>query len=174
MKYIIEIDDEPFGRNDDPVNPHGMDELYKATRFASLVFDKVGLNKLTPYVEPQVIDVSDIELQGYERGLSEGWKAAAYIASKHGLPQDFFDKFDVYAVIEEMEENKKNKIGDEIEWKDDGEVFRGVLLDQIDSDGNWYMISENGCVEQIHESQFHKTGKKYTTVIDMVKELGVH
>ena len=52
MKYIIEIEDEPFGRNDDPLIPHGMDELYRAKGFRSLVFDENGLNKLTPYVEP--------------------------------------------------------------------------------------------------------------------------
>ena len=53
MKYIIEIEDEPFGRNDDPNIPHGMDELWRAKGFRSLTFDKVGLSKLTPYVEPE-------------------------------------------------------------------------------------------------------------------------
>ena len=48
-KYIIEIEDEPFGRNDDPNIPHGMDELFKAKGFNALVFDKEGLDKLTPF-----------------------------------------------------------------------------------------------------------------------------
>ena len=48
-KYIIEIEDEPFGRNDDPNIPHGMDELFKAKCFNALVFDKEGLDKLTPF-----------------------------------------------------------------------------------------------------------------------------
>lgn len=52
MKYIIEIENEPFGRNDDPFFPHGMDELYRAKGFKSLVFDQNGLDKLTPYTEP--------------------------------------------------------------------------------------------------------------------------
>lgn len=59
MKYIIEIENEPFGRNDDPFFPHGMDELYRAKGFKSLVFDQDGLNKLTPYTEPDRKAVED-------------------------------------------------------------------------------------------------------------------
>lgn len=179
-KYIIEIDDEPFGRNDDPMYPHGMDELYKATNFNSLVFDSVGLSKLTPYTacfteEDVYRRCEDAKEFGRHIGQEEGWNAAVYMADAHGLPKDFFNKFDLYSVVEEMKKYEtKYSVGDEIEWKDDSEVFRGILLDQLDFDGNWYMITENGCVERIHETQFHKTGKKYTTVIDMVKELGVH
>lgn len=171
MKYIIEIEDEPFGRNDDPVIPHGMDELYRAKGFRSLVFDEVGLSKLTPYVEPDPA----VEYQSYAKGLDEGWRGAAYIANKHGLPYDFFNKFDLYSVVEEMKKyNTEYKVGDEIEWKEYSEIFRGILLDQLDFNGNWYTITENGCVERIHESQFHGTGKKYTEVINAVKKLGEH
>lgn len=64
MKYIIEIEDEPFGRNDDHNIPHGMDELYKAKGFNALVFDKHGLDKLTPF---------DKELEeSYQKGLCDG------------------------------------------------------------------------------------------------------
>ena len=59
MKYIIEIENEPFGRNDDPFFPHGMDELYRAKGFKSLVFDQDGLDKLTPYTEPDRQDIED-------------------------------------------------------------------------------------------------------------------
>lgn len=63
-KYMIEIEDEPFGRNDDPNIPHGMDELYKAKGFNSLVFDQFGLGKLTPL---------DKELdEAYQQGLEDG------------------------------------------------------------------------------------------------------
>lgn len=174
MKYIIEIEDEPFGRNDDPVCPHGMDELWRAKGFRSLTFDKVGLSKLMPYVEPQIVDVSDVRMQGYLEGVEEGWGAASYVATKHGLPDNFFDKFDMYTVIDEMRKSNGFNVGDEVECGDDGDIFRGVLIDQIDFDGGWYLISEIGCVEQMNESQFHKTGKKYDAVIKAVKELGAH
>lgn len=66
MKYIIEIEDEPFGRNDDPVIPHGMDELWRARGFNSLVFDKEGLRRLEPYDEQSAYQ------KGYEDGFREG------------------------------------------------------------------------------------------------------
>ena len=73
MKYIIEIENEPFGRNDDPVIPHGMDELYRAKGFKSLVFDQNGLDKLTPYTEP---DEDEIRQMAYE----EAWEFAKQVS----------------------------------------------------------------------------------------------
>ena len=46
MKYIIEIEDEPLVRKS---ALHGEDAVYRAKGFKSLVFDEVGLKKLTPY-----------------------------------------------------------------------------------------------------------------------------
>lgn len=48
MKYIIEIENTPFG------NPERDLKLYKCTQFKSLVFDEEGLSKLTPYTEPDL------------------------------------------------------------------------------------------------------------------------
>ena len=161
MKYIIEIEDEPFGRNDDPLIPHGMDELYRAKGYRSLVFDKVGLSKLTPYVEPDV--------DSYEDGVNDAWNAAAYMAKKHGLPFGFFEECDRFLVIEEMKKRGDLKLGDEVEWEDG----KGVLFDQVDIDGEWWLlIDKNRHIKRMHESHFHKTGKTYTAVIDIVKELG--
>ena len=161
MKYIIEIEDEPFGRNDDPLIPHGMDELYRAKGYRSLVFDKVGLSKLTPYVEPDV--------DGYEDGVNDAWNAAAYMAKKQGLPYSFFEECNRFLVIDEMKKREDLKLGDEVEWEDG----KGVLFDQIDIAGEWWLlVDKNGRIKRMHESNFHKTGKTYTAVIDMVKELG--
>lgn len=44
-KYIIEIEDDPFG------SIESSDMLWRAKGFKSLVFDKKGLEKLTPYKE---------------------------------------------------------------------------------------------------------------------------
>lgn len=45
-KYIIEIEDEPFVRQS---CLYGEEAVYRASGFKSLVFDKNGLDKLTPY-----------------------------------------------------------------------------------------------------------------------------
>ena len=70
MKYIIELEDEPFGRNDDPKIPHGMDELWRVKGFNSLVFDKNGLMRL----EPLENVMAGIEAKAYQRGYEDGFR----------------------------------------------------------------------------------------------------
>lgn len=53
MKYIIEIEDEPFER--------GSKKLYRTSGFNSLVFDAEGLRRLKPY------DESEAEMRGAEK-----------------------------------------------------------------------------------------------------------
>lgn len=48
MKYIIDIEDEPFVRKS---ALYGEEALYRANGFKSLVFDETGLKKLTPLPE---------------------------------------------------------------------------------------------------------------------------
>lgn len=57
MKYIIEIEDEPLVRKS---ALHGEDAVYRAKGFKSLVFDKAGLEKLTPY-NPETQEQKDKE-----------------------------------------------------------------------------------------------------------------
>lgn len=90
-KYIIEIEDEPFGRNDDPVIPHGMDELYRAKGFNALVFDKNGLDKLTPFDKALSNELEEAYQKGfeagsheattleYQQGLNDAWECAKRI-----------------------------------------------------------------------------------------------
>ena len=71
MKYVIEIEDEPFGRNDNPVIPHGMDELYRAKGFNALVFDEHGLDKLTPLDKALSSELGEAYHKGFEAGSHE-------------------------------------------------------------------------------------------------------
>ena len=68
MKYVIEIEDVPFSKvrfGDDAQNLN----LYRAKGFNALVFDKEGLDKLTPL---------DKELdEAHQKGLEEGKKQGA-------------------------------------------------------------------------------------------------
>jgi hypothetical protein len=96
MKYIIEIEDEPFGRNDDPYIPHGMDELYRAKGFNTLVFDQFGLDKLTPLdkaleeayqkgVHDGSIDVKERVDGAYQKGFEAGQHEATTLEYQQGL-----------------------------------------------------------------------------------------
>ena len=69
-KYVIEIEDVPFSkvRIDDYNGAQNLN-LYRAEGFNALVFDKEGLDKLTPL---------DKELdEAYQKGLEEGKKQGA-------------------------------------------------------------------------------------------------
>ena len=66
MKYIIEIEDEPLVRKS---ALHGEDAVYRAAGFKSLVFDKVGLEKLTPYCPAN-------DESSYEQGIHDAWSLA--------------------------------------------------------------------------------------------------
>ena len=91
MKYIIEIEEEPFE------SPGSEQRLWKSTEFNSLVFDKTGLEKLTPY------DESAAE----QRGQEEAWELACVIGkriNKGGLSdleiEDIFGVNSHHAVFE--------------------------------------------------------------------------
>ena len=191
MKFIIEIEDEPLVRQS---ALHGETAVYRAAGFKSLVFDEYGIGKLKPYrPEPDWFSKEDVDRwceQAKEIGIHEGrreaWKAARtiyYFNPDHRTecfgevylsPRDYIENYSADEAVEKIAEYESKKIGDEIEWKDDGEIWRAVLLDQINSDGDWYVLTENGCIEEMHESQFHKTGKKYKSLVNTLESLKEH
>ena len=126
MKYIIEIENEPFGRNDDPFFPHGMDELYRAKGFKSLVFDQNGLDKLTPYTEP---DREAIE--------NEVWEFAKKMVSTSGNEMS-----DIWGCATNFGEVMHNTTYSEAKskyeaWKKKKEEIRvGDEVEQITASGN--------------------------------------
>ena len=166
MKYIIEIENEPFGRNDDPFFPHGMDELYRAKGFKSLVFDLNGLDKLTPYTEP---DREAIE--------NEVWEFAWEVLQLD-LPvfREIFgydtDKMDYREYKSKYEAWKKQRdeihVGDEVIIKSDG--VKGVVLDE-DLCGEFSVFTENGCCEAYRKIHFEKTGRHLDFVERLLEEM---
>ena len=104
-KYVIEIEDEPFGRNDDPVIPHGMYELYRAKGFNALVFDKHGLDKLTTL---------DKELsEAYQKGLDEAWANVGECedrVAKQAYQKGLGDAWKTIIKIAKMPDGERGKV----------------------------------------------------------------
>lgn len=116
-KYIIELESEPFKQY------VGIDEpLYRVKGFNALVFDEVGISKLTPYAEPDLEQVrkeaydkcmDEAEMsayklyspkidEAYQRGLSDAWEAARKIAKLDTDEQKrLFGCFGIYFVAHE-------------------------------------------------------------------------
>ena len=81
MKYIIDIEDEPFWRQS---ALHGEDAVFKANGFNALVFDKHGLDKLTPldkeldeaYQRGYEVGAHEATTLEYQQGLDDAWECA--------------------------------------------------------------------------------------------------
>lgn len=118
-KYIIEIEDAPYMAEEGNTSI----ALYKAVGFNSLVFDKNGLDKLTPYIadeayaegytlaESKYREARDeIEQEAYQRGLDDAWDAARKIASTKrdgGLDDSelavLFDAYSTHVILRDYE-----------------------------------------------------------------------
>jgi len=113
MKYIIELEDEPMIANS--FNQE-VDELWKAKGFNSLVFDKYGLYKLTPYTE---LDRKAIEDETW--GLAERIADMSYddfISCFEGETEEYVYGLTYHEVKAKYEAWKKRKeeihVGDEV------------------------------------------------------------
>lgn len=169
MKYIIEINDEPF-KNESLWGDNG---LYKAVGFNSLVFDRNGLDKLVPY------DESAAE----QRGQEEAWELARKIAFNQGnireilLPNQpdsiccIFDKFSYAEAREKCDSWKKQKdeikVGDEVE-RDDGTAIFVVTSQDMD---RMYMGFTNTGVF-LCGYKVHKTGRHFPEVAKLLEKMG--
>lgn len=65
-KYIIELEDENYHQYSDS---EPSDYLWRVKGFNALVFDEVGISKLTPYTEP---DLEQVRKDAYEEGFDAG------------------------------------------------------------------------------------------------------
>ena len=173
MKYIIEIEDEPFVM--------GEETVYRAKGFKSLFFDKTGLEKLTPY------DDSEAE----KRGAEEAWKIAKWV---------WLQKRDGGASIEEFIECFGDASTDEVArlpysevvkkyeaWKEKqdeiqiGDEARNPLAGTV---GIVLAKNEYGAVmmwfdsdNEIHFTKFSndilvRTGRHFTEIAELMKKMG--
>lgn len=65
-KYVIELEDKAFSQSEAPLTEDEI--LYRVKGFRSLVFDKNGLDKLTPLKD----EIKEAYDRGYAQGLIQG------------------------------------------------------------------------------------------------------
>lgn len=173
MKYIIEIENEPFGRNDDPFIPHGMDELYRAKGFKSLVFDKNGLDKLTPYTEPdreaienEVWEFVRKMISTSENEVSEMWGCVTNFGEvMHNTTyQEAKTKYEEWKA-----EREQIRVGDEVEIAGTiGIVTRVPYLDEE----RVHYITKSGTVYCINAyADIVKTGRFFPEIAELLKKM---
>ena len=180
MKYIIEIENTPFG------NPERDLKLYKCAQFNSLVFDAEGLSRLTPYTEPDRKAIEDAQ--------EEVWNFASKIilsASLGGLTTDeikdcfgnenvFFDVLRDFSYQEakakyDAWKKKKNEIrvGDEVIPMDT--EYDTMIVTRTWKDDYWSdcvnTIGFDGSICSFLTSNVKKTGRHFDEVEELLKKI---
>lgn len=169
MKYIIEIENEPFGRNDDPVIPHGMDELYRAKGFKSLVFDKNGLDKLTPYTEPdrKVIEDEVWKLAANIHGMSIQDKMSCFGFSLTSAVTSYYSYREAKFKLEAWRKQKNEiHVGDEVTSK----FGDGVVIDIV-GDESVHILGKDGHWNEYDEGEYRKTGRHFPEVAELLEKM---
>ena len=130
-KYIIQIEEEPLVRKS---ALHGETAVYKAVGFNTLVFDKNGLDKLTPLeVESTTVNNND-----YFTGLDDAYKIITRILNMndHQLtkligytPDNSIDVINKYSIKElsNLVKRYDNKHGDEVITNWDIELINTIV-----------------------------------------------
>lgn len=193
-KYVIEIEDEPFVRNDDPVIPHGVDELWGVKGFKSLVFDQYGLDQLeelnADYVNEHFGELQDTAYKsgvtdgldiGLNTGRNEAWEAAKKIAdySIAGKLREALDTdtipFYRYTAEEAIEKIKayEEKQAAEIKIGDEVTATHGASTSVVIGFGSgsanlWY---PDGTIGQYPVDKLKKTGRHFPQIAEMLETI---
>ena len=167
MKYIIEIEEMPF------ISEGSEMQLFKATEFNSLVFDRNGLEKLTPY------DESAAE----QRGREEAWELIKAIGKMSD--DDMVDCFGTRVIVnlsyteahEKYVSWKKQKdeikVGDEVAFHhNDGRPDTVVVVTYIGENG--FIDGMDGKGTQYackNPKRWTKTGRYFPEMADLLEKM---
>ena len=192
-KYIIEIEDEPFVRRS---ALYGEKSMYRAKGFKSLVFDQLGLDKLTPldkaldeaYQKGFEAGQHEATTLEYQQGLNDAWGNIIKIALiPYAERSEIFDgqqdilsivqKFSPSEVTAKLREYEQQKADDEIKVGDEVTAAWGnavVVRKYTDKDGverceYWYY--ENARISCDVTSNLRKTGRHFPQVAELVKAM---
>lgn len=185
-KYIIELEDEPLVYNETTEKA----ELWRVKGFKSLVFDNVGLEKLTPYEIEYMKPLDNTPSDAYNQGLVDGWQTLLEINKLSALDRNqlfgrgnFWDAVvstTPQEAINKMKQyNKKNeeaylifKVGDEVEQITSNRI--GIIT-KVD-DHKFSVLFSNGdslwfyFKDDINIFQF--TGRRYTQMAEIMNAIG--
>lgn len=168
MKYIIELEDQPFER--------GSEKLYRTSGFNSLVFDAEGLRRLKPY------DESEAEMRGAEKAwgisknilldIDDGGMSYDEIYECFGLReltnvaklsyQEVAEKYEAW-----VKKHDEIRVGDEVGSK----VFNITGVVTSLSEDRLIVVSRSGTTNNWHIKTVKKTGRHFPEVEDFMRKL---
>ena len=184
-KYIIEIEDEPFGRDDDMEH-----YLYRAKGFKSLVFDQEGLEKLVEFDHMRPSWYEEV----YQRGLDAAWDVAKKLwlpSMRGGLScreideifgveacsvKDIMEQYSASECIAKLKEYEQRKdhieVGDEVAFQNANRRDTVVVVTYIGDDG--YIDGMDGRGTQYaHKNPMNwtKTGRRFPELVEVLNKM---
>lgn len=178
-KYIIEIEDVPFSKvRFDADNGAQNINLYRAKGFNALVFDKNGLDKLTPL--NKALDES------YQQGLDDAWNATKQLIAKwvNGDDDVFGDKSidefietfsasEAIAKLREYEQQKADeiKVGDEVEAYSGRAIVFGTFTDAKGGKFCRYWYPSDDSFNKGKTENLKKTGRHFPQVAELLNAM---
>ena len=201
MKYIIEIEDEPFVRLSALFGEEG---LYRAKGFNSLVFDQVGLDKLTPLDKALSNELGEAYQKGYEvgsheattieyqQGLDDAWEAARTIVRNTSLndwksvgvdigewdgdESEALNRYSVSEVIEILKKmGKPNpdeiKVGDEVEAYSGRAIVFGTFTDTKGNKFCRYWYPSDDSFNKDKTENLKRTGRNFPQVAELLEAM---
>ena len=196
MKYIIELDDNQLLEYDKNTDTY-FRTLYKAKGFNTLVFDRFGLDKLTPLDKALSSELEEAYHKGfeagqheattleYQQGLDDAWGTIIKIALiPYAERSEIFDgqqdilsimqKFspsEVTTKLREYEQQKANeiKVGDEVTAVSGNAVVvrKYAGKDGVERCEYWYY--ENARIDHDKTSNLRKTGRYFPQMVELIK-----
>ena len=166
-KYILRMEEEPCNYDD------GM-KYYKCVDVPYLQLNERTLAKLTELEKGQQA--------AYQRGSNDVWEFVMKISVDSEKLFNVFGTYSYHNVFEKYTpqeaiaktaeyEKQKNaiKIGDEVVLNHDD--TKAVVMDESDQEDAWWVYTENGCVEEWHDSKFRKTGRTFPQIAEVLKAM---
>lgn len=167
MKYIIDIEKEPYLQESDPFFDSG---LYRASNFKSLVFDQNGLAKLTPYTEPDRKAIEDDvwEFVRTVTDMTETQRKECFGGVTCDL-DDYLTFQEAKSKYEEWLKQKDNElhIGDEVTLTN-GRTTSVVIGFYY---GSANLLYENGDIGQYPKNGCQKTGRHFPEVAQLFEKM---
>ena len=139
-KYIIEMEDMMFHKTGESGSETF---LWRVKGFNSLVFDRAGIGKLTPYTEP---DIEQVRKEAYDQGYYIGYRRYLNKSYEDGIKGSW---------------DAARKIICEMDDEDRMKIFGGDNLDYIFALSPTTVIKKLKAYEQEQEQEEIKVGDEF-------------
>ena len=161
-RYIIELEDEPFIGKDG-------EELYRVKGFNSLVFDKIGIDKLHP-----LYGLEEVQNKYYEKGTCDAWNLAKDIYRTYDRAELLaVSKMSFSEAKEDFNQNwSKLRVGDEVIGTEGVPyIVMSIYTSELETGKLCQGFGKGGVYHLDRVQNCKRTGRHFFGVDDLLKAI---